>query len=87
MPEDDCVIPVAESPDFTGSGYTWEALHALEENIRTGVRLVRTNNGTTEFQSATQMLAVKNDMLKALREKDALENPCHRRRAFRLRLG
>ena len=87
MSVDDCTTPVVESQDFVGSGYTWEGLHALETAIQTGVRLVRVNNRTTEFQSITQMIAAKEDMYKALREKEEKANPCHRVRAFKIRVG
>lgn len=91
-------VPYTDPPDppdqqdsvetFVGSGYTWDKLRALEDTIATGALLVRVNNRTTQFQSATQLLMIKNDMLKALREIEEQKNPCkYRRRAFKMRLG
>jgi len=74
---------VGLAPEFAqSSSYTWEALHELEAVMRSGARLVRVNNRTTEFQSITQMRELRNEMIRELNARKQATS-CRRGRAVR----
>ena len=75
----DCPQPAEVAPEFQRTGYSWAGVRALEQAIQTGVFLVRLNNRTTQFQSATQMMQVRDDMRATLNAEYEAANPSKRR--------
>jgi len=75
----DCPKPDAVAPEFERTGYSWAGVRALEKAMETGLLLVRTNNRTTNFQSTSQMIALRDDMRRTLNAEYERMNPCRRR--------